>query len=43
MRERCQDAMSIFRRHGAPDLFITMTANPNWSEIKTIYFLEKQQ
>ena len=32
-RERCCDAMSIFARYGAPDLFITFTANPTWSEI----------
>lgn len=34
MRERLQDAMSIFGRYGPPDLFITFTANPNWDEIK---------
>ena len=28
-----QDAMSIVRMDGKPDLFITMTANPNWPEI----------
>lgn len=33
MRERCADAMSIFAKLGAPDLFITFTANPNWTEI----------
>ena len=33
MRERCCDAMSIFARWGAPDLFITFTANPSWPEI----------
>lgn len=33
MRERCCDAMSIFARWGAPDLFITFTANPTWPEI----------
>lgn len=33
MREICCDAMSIFAKHGAPDLFITFTANPNWPEI----------
>ncbi|CAN7058540.1 unnamed protein product [Brassica rapa subsp. trilocularis] len=26
--------MSICREYGNPDLFITMTANPNWKEIK---------
>lgn len=34
MRETCCDAMSIFSKHGAPDLFITFTANPDWDEIK---------
>lgn len=33
MRERCCDAMSIFSKHGAPDLFVTFTANPTWTEI----------
>ncbi|GBM15990.1 hypothetical protein AVEN_108588-1 [Araneus ventricosus] len=33
MRERCADAMSIFAKYGAPDLFITFTANPKWLEI----------
>lgn len=34
MRERYHDAMAIVAKHGKPDLFITMTCNPNWSEIK---------
>lgn len=34
MHEKCQDAMAIFSRFGAPDLFITFTANPNWKEIQ---------
>ncbi|GBM30630.1 hypothetical protein AVEN_18321-1 [Araneus ventricosus] len=33
MRERCADAMSIFGKYGAPDLFITSTDNPKWPEI----------
>ncbi|XP_063781211.1 uncharacterized protein LOC134929546 [Pseudophryne corroboree] len=33
MRERCCDAMSIFAKWGAPDVFITFTANPTWPEI----------
>ncbi|GBM29463.1 hypothetical protein AVEN_255847-1 [Araneus ventricosus] len=32
MRERCADAMSIFAKYDAPDLFITFTANPKWPE-----------
>lgn len=33
MAEICKDAKAIFAKWGAPDLFITFTANPNWSEI----------
>ncbi|GBN42708.1 hypothetical protein AVEN_52571-1 [Araneus ventricosus] len=33
MTERCADAMSIFGKYSAPDLFITFTANPKWPEI----------
>ena len=29
-----QDSMPIVRSKGKPDLFITMTYNPNWSEIQ---------
>ncbi|XP_013709420.1 uncharacterized protein LOC106413133 [Brassica napus] len=32
--EKYHDAMVICREYGNPYLFITMTANPNWSEIK---------
>ena len=33
---RCyQDSMAIVRHFGRPTLFITMTANPNWKEIKS--------
>ena len=35
MYERQQDAMSYVRIYGQPDLFITMTTNPKWAEIKT--------
>ena len=31
---RFQDAMAIVREFGKPDLFITMTCNPKWKEIK---------
>jgi hypothetical protein len=30
----CQDAMAICKRFGYPDLFLTMTCNPNWLEIQ---------
>ena len=29
-----QDSMSLVRRFGKPDLFITFTCNPNWPEIQ---------
>ncbi|XP_048615648.1 uncharacterized protein LOC125588375 [Brassica napus] len=32
--EKYHDAMAICRQFNNPDLFITMTANPNWKEIK---------
>ncbi|CAF1145835.1 unnamed protein product [Brachionus calyciflorus] len=34
MNELFQDAMSVVRALGKPDLFITMTCNPNWSGLK---------
>ncbi|GBP60481.1 hypothetical protein EVAR_37517_1 [Eumeta japonica] len=33
MHERTQDAMAYVRHYGRPDLFITFTCNPKWSEI----------
>jgi hypothetical protein len=33
MNCRFQDATAIVRKHGKPDLFITMTCNPKWPEI----------
>ena len=33
MQERTQDAMTYVRNYGTPDLFITFTCNPNWTEI----------
>lgn len=33
MRQLCLDAMAIFGRFGKPDLFMTVTCNPTWSEI----------
>jgi len=35
MHECQQDAMAYVRKYGHPDLFITMTCNPNWPEIKS--------
>jgi hypothetical protein len=27
------DAMALVRKFGKPDIFLTMTCNPNWDEI----------
>ena len=34
MIQKYQDSMTIAYNFGKPDLFITMTCNPNWKEIK---------
>lgn len=34
MRQCYMDAMAIAMKFGNPDLFLTMTCNPNWPEIK---------
>ncbi|XP_021730838.1 uncharacterized protein LOC110697766 [Chenopodium quinoa] len=34
LKKRYLNAMSLVQRFGKPDLFITMTCNPNWPEIK---------
>lgn len=34
MHQQYQDAISLLRRFGKPNLFITMTTNPDWKEIK---------
>ena len=33
MIQNYQDSMAVVRKYGKPDLFITMTCNPNWREI----------
>ena len=33
MHERTQDAMAYVRRHGRPDIFLTMTCSTAWREI----------
>ncbi|PWZ32213.1 60S ribosomal protein L2, mitochondrial [Zea mays] len=35
MRRRYMDAMALVRKFGKPDIFLTMTCNPNWDEIRT--------
>ncbi|KAG2210181.1 hypothetical protein INT45_004502 [Circinella minor] len=34
MQQLYQDAMSIVRRFGKPDIFVTVTTNPRWHEIQ---------
>lgn len=34
MQQNYLDAMSVVQHFGKPSLFITMTCNPNWPEIK---------
>lgn len=36
MHQLYQNAMDIIRRLGNPDLFITVTCNPNWPEMKQV-------
>eukprot|EP00794_Sanderia_malayensis_P008543 gene8543-biopygen6839 len=33
MQQNYQDGMTIVRKHGKVDIFLTFTANPNWQEI----------
>ena len=34
MRRRYMDAMTLVQRYGKPDIFLTMTCNQNWPEIR---------
>ncbi|KAH0633111.1 hypothetical protein KY284_035897 [Solanum tuberosum] len=34
MQRRYMDAMALVQEYGRPDLFITMTCNPEWTEIQ---------
>ncbi|XP_062074882.1 uncharacterized protein LOC133778880 [Humulus lupulus] len=34
MKKRYMDAMTLVKKFGKPDIFLTMTCNPNWPEIK---------
>ncbi|XP_015168678.1 uncharacterized protein [Solanum tuberosum] len=38
MRRRYMDAMALIQEFGRSDLFITMTCNPNWVEIRNTCF-----
>jgi len=35
VRRRYMDAMALVRKYGRPDIFLTMTCNPNWDEIRS--------
>ncbi|KAL4286249.1 hypothetical protein AHAS_Ahas19G0067300 [Arachis hypogaea] len=41
MFNRCQDAMPIYKHCGYPDLFLTITCNPNWPEFQR--FTERER
>lgn len=43
MHQLYQDAMSIVRQFGKPDLFITFTCNPNWPEINLRFLMDNPQ
>jgi len=34
MKQRHMDAMALVQTYGKPDIFLTMTCNPNWQEIQ---------
>jgi hypothetical protein len=34
MRHRYMDVMAMVQKFGKPDIFLTMTCNPNWDEIR---------
>ena len=36
MRRQYMDAMALVRKYGKPDIFHTMTCNPNWDEIRQL-------
>ena len=36
MQQNYLDAMALVRKYGKPDFFVTMTANPNWSEMEDL-------
>ena len=42
MFELYQDSMSIARKYGKPDLFITFTCNPKWEEIFSALILNQK-
>ncbi|KAG6629755.1 hypothetical protein CIPAW_14G107300 [Carya illinoinensis] len=42
MRKRYMEAMALVQRYGKPDIFLTMTCNPNWQEISNELRLHKE-
>ena len=43
MFELYQDAMSIVRKYGKPDLFINFTCNPQWEEKTSALLLDQKE
>ncbi|GFT70108.1 helitron_like_N domain-containing protein [Trichonephila clavipes] len=41
MHEYAQDAMTYVRAYSHPDLFVTLTCNPTWNEIKVLLLVEQ--
>ncbi|XP_071913922.1 uncharacterized protein [Coffea arabica] len=42
MRRKYMDAMTLVQKYGKPDIFLTMTCNPNWPEIKE-HLIDKEE
>jgi hypothetical protein len=43
MRRWYMDTMALVWRFGKPDIFLTMTCNPNWNEIKRELYPDQTQ
>ncbi|KAG7990160.1 hypothetical protein I3843_02G011400 [Carya illinoinensis] len=43
MRKRYMEAMALVQRYGKPDIFLTMTCNPNWQEISNELRLHEEK
>ena len=39
MRHQYMDVMALVQKYGKPDIFLTMTSNSNWDEIKNKLYL----
>lgn len=42
MRQKYIDAMTLVQKFGKPDIFLTMTSNPNWPEIKELLMPQEE-